>query len=66
MAKTEEHLKSSITVLKPQGTAVTLFLPQSLHGYLRNLAAEHERSLSGELRWVLKRYSEDPTAFDGG
>jgi hypothetical protein len=63
MAKAEEHLKSSIMVLKPQGTSMTIFLPQGIHDYLRNLAAEHERSLSGEVRWVLKRYSEDPTAF---
>jgi hypothetical protein len=63
MAKAEEHLKSSITVLKPQGTSMTIFLPQGIHNYLRNLAAEHERSLSGEVRWVLKRYSEDPTAL---
>ena len=63
MATKAEHLKSSMTVLKPQGTAVTIHLPQSLHEFLRNLAGEHERSLSGELRWVLKRYSEDPGAF---
>jgi hypothetical protein len=64
VAKTEEHLKSTVALLKPRGVAITVFVPESLHGYLRNLAAEHERSLSGELRWVLKRYSEDPAAFD--
>ena len=63
MAKTAESLKSPVSVLKPQGTAVTIHLPSSLHEYLRALAAEHERSLSGELRWVLKRYSDDPQAF---
>jgi hypothetical protein len=63
MAKPAEHLESPVTVLKPQGTSMTIFLPQGIHEYLRNLAAEHERSLSREVRWVLKRYSEDPQAF---
>ena len=42
---------------------MTVFVPESLHEFLRDLAAEHERSLSGELRWILKSYSEDPAAF---
>jgi hypothetical protein len=63
MAKPAESLENPVTVLKPQGTSMTIFLPQGIHEYLRNLAAEHERSLSGEVRWVLKRYSEDPQAF---
>lgn len=63
MAETAEHLKSSIRVLKPRGVAMTVFVPESLHEFLRDLAAEHERSLSGELRWILKSYSEDPAAF---
>ena len=63
MAESAESLKNSVTVIKPQVTAATIHLPSSLHEYLRGLAAEHERSLSGELRWVLKRYSDDPQAF---
>lgn len=43
---------------------MTVFLPEGVHEHLRNLAAQNERSLSGEVRWVLKRYSEDPAAFD--
>ena len=43
---------------------MTVFLPQGVHEHLRSLAAQNERSLSGEVRWILKRYSDDPTAFD--
>ncbi len=64
MAKTEERPQSPVTVLKPRGTPMTVFLPQGVHEHLRSLAAQNERSLSGEVRWVLKRYSDDPTAFD--
>jgi len=64
MAQTAEHLKSPLTVLKPQGVPVTVFLPQGIHEHLRNLAAQNERSLSGEVRWVLKRYSEYPESLN--
>jgi hypothetical protein len=40
-------------------------IPQDVHDSLRALAAANERSLSGEVRWVLKRYSEDPELLDG-
>lgn len=64
MAKTANHLQSPVSVIRPRGTAMTVFLPEGVHEHLRNLAAQNERSLSGEVRWVLKRYSEDPAAFD--
>ena len=66
MVKPAEHLESPVTLLKPRGVAITIFLPQSIHEHLKNLAVQNERSLSGEARWALKSYCEDPTAFDGG
>ena len=64
MAKTANHLQSPVSVIKPRGTAMTVSLPVDVHEHLRGLAAQNERSLSGEIRWVLKRYSDDPAAFD--
>ena len=64
MAKPEEHLKSPVTLLKSRGVAITVFLPQGIHEHLKNLAVQNERSLSGEARWALKSYCEDPAAFD--
>ena len=63
MAQTEEHLQSPVTVLKRRGTPMTVFLSEGVHEHLRGLAAQNERSLSGEVRWVLKRYCDDPQAF---
>jgi hypothetical protein len=44
---------------------MTVFLSQDVHQSLRALAATNERSLSGEVRWALKRYSEDPELLHG-
>ena len=44
---------------------MTIVLPEAIHESLRALAATNERSLSGEIRWALKRYSEDPETFGG-
>ena len=43
---------------------MTVFLPQAVHERLKNLAVQDERSLSAQVRWVLKRYSDYPAAFD--
>ena len=60
MATTEEHLESRVTIMKPRTRPLTVFVPESTHDSLRSLAAEHERSLSAEVRWLLRRYVEDP------
>jgi len=44
--------------------AITITLAPDVRDSLRALAQEHERSLSGELRWILRRYAEDPERFD--
>lgn len=49
-----------MTVLKPRTKPLTVFIPESVHENLRTLAAEHERSVSAEVRWLLRRYVEDP------
>lgn len=64
MAKTAEHLESPVTLLKPRGVAMTVFLPQAVHERLKNLAVQDERSLSAQVRWILRRYSDYPAAFD--
>jgi len=60
MSKTAEHLESRVTIMKPRTRPVTIFLPEVTHEALRSLAAEHERSMSAELRWLIRRYVEDP------
>ena len=50
--------------MKPRTRPVTVFVPEAVHEDLRNMAAEHERSLSAEVRWLLRRYINDPTVFD--
>jgi hypothetical protein len=63
--KTAEHLKSSMTVLEPRrGQAVTIRLSEGVHASLQALAAENERSVSAEIRWVLRRYSEYPESLN--
>lgn len=64
MATTAEHLKSQVTLLKSKGVALTVFLPPGIHAHLKDLADQNERSLSGEIRWVLKRYSEYPESLN--
>lgn len=64
MAKTAEHLESPVTVLKPRGAAMTVFLPPIIHEHLKDLAVQDERSLSAQVRWVLKKYCDYPAAFD--
>lgn len=43
---------------------ITISLAPDVRDSLRALAQEHERSLSGELRWILRRYAEDPERFE--
>jgi hypothetical protein len=62
--KTAEHLENSTNMLKQSSRAVTVFLPQDVDESLRGLASQKERSLSGEIRYVLKRYTEDPYNFE--
>jgi hypothetical protein len=64
VAKTTEHLENSANVPKQSSRPVTIFLPQDIHENLRSLAAQNERSLSGEVRYVLRKYTEDPYCFD--
>ena len=60
MSTTAEHLDSPVTIMKPRTRAVTIFLPEVIHEDLRSLAAEHERSMSAELRWLIRQYVESP------
>lgn len=60
MSKSAEHLDSPVTILKPRSRPVTFFIPEQTREALRNLASEHERSMSAELRWLVRRYTEDP------
>ncbi len=64
MATTTEHLENSTNVQKQSSRPVTIFLPQDVHESLRGLASQNERSMSGEIRYVLKKYTEDPYSFD--
>ena len=65
MAKAAEHLKGSMTVLQPQrGQAITIRLSEGVHESLQALAAANERSVSGEIRWALRRYSEYPESLN--
>jgi hypothetical protein len=56
-------LENSTNVLKQSSRPVTIFWPQALHQSLRGLASQNERSLTGEIRYVLKKYTEDPYSF---
>jgi hypothetical protein len=60
MSTTAEHLESPVTIMKPRTRPLTVFVPESVHENLRTLAAEHERSLSAEVRWLLRQYVESP------
>jgi hypothetical protein len=42
---------------------VTVVLPETVYRGLKELAAEHERSLAAELRWSAKQYVEDPVVY---
>ena len=65
MAKAAEHLKGSMTVLQPRrGQAITIRLSEGVHESLRALAEANERSVSGEIRWALRRYSEYPESLN--
>jgi hypothetical protein len=56
-------MRGSITVPERRSRPVTVFLDVSLLEALRAVAAENERSMSGELRHLVRRYVEDPEAF---
>jgi hypothetical protein len=60
MATTQEHIESSMTVLKPRTKPLTVFVPVGTLDALRSLAADHERSVSAEVRWLLRQYVESP------
>jgi hypothetical protein len=46
--------------MEDQGVVnVTYRMPKALHEQLRKFAQEDERSLSGEIIWILKRYVEE-------
>ena len=64
MATNANQLQSPVSVIKPRGQVLTIRLPQGIHERLKNLAVQDERSLSAQVRWVLKRYSDYPAAFD--
>ncbi|CAN5743767.1 hypothetical protein BH18ACT15_BH18ACT15_11920 [soil metagenome] len=44
---------------------LTVRLSKSVHRALVELAQEHERSLAGEVRHLLRRYTDDPDSFVG-
>jgi hypothetical protein len=57
-----------VTTLAPEDQAqraVTIFLPIETHQALRDLARDNERSLSAELRYIVKRYVDAPEDFGG-
>ncbi len=49
-----------MTVLKPRTKPLTVFVPVATLDALRSLAADHERSVSAEVRWLLRQYVESP------
>jgi hypothetical protein len=42
---------------------VTVFLPQDVHETLRELASQNERSVSAEIRYLIRKYTSDPYTF---
>ncbi len=42
---------------------MTVFLDENLLEGLRAVAAENERSMSGEIRHLIRRYIDDPEVF---
>jgi plasmid stability protein len=57
-----------ITTLAPEEQdtrALTVFLPADVHEGLREVARQNERSLSAEVRHLLRRYVESPEDFGG-
>jgi hypothetical protein len=63
VAKTAGHLRSPVTGLKQSSRAVTVFLPQDVHETLRELASQNERSVSAEIRYLIRKYTSDPYTF---
>jgi hypothetical protein len=63
MRNTAEDLSGSVTVLERRSRPVTVFLDESLLEGLREVASQNERSMSGEIRHLIRRYIEDPDAF---
>ena len=63
MHGTVEDLDHPQAVLKRKSRPLTVFLDESLLEALREVAAGHERSMSGELRHLVRRYIDDPEAF---
>jgi hypothetical protein len=65
MRSTAEHLNGSVAVLERRSRPVTVFLDAHLLEGLKQVAAENERSMSGEIRHLIRRYIDDPEAFSG-
>jgi hypothetical protein len=56
MVETAQHLRSATADLQQSSRAVTIFLPPDLHADLQGLAKENERSLSAQIRFLVKEY----------
>jgi hypothetical protein len=63
MSEPAEHHGNPKSLLKPRGKAVTVFIPEEVHKDLRELAAVNERSVSAEIRYLVRRYTEEPDSF---
>ena len=62
-----KHLRSAIPTpaAATRGKALTVRLPEDALERLKELAVEHERSLAAEVRYLLRRYADDPESFGG-
>jgi hypothetical protein len=63
MSRTAEDLRRPAVVPKRRSRPVTVFLDEDLLEGLRAVADENERSMSGEIRHLIRRYIDDPEAF---
>jgi hypothetical protein len=63
MSDTAEAMNGRVAVLERRSRPVTVFLDASLLEAFRAVAAQNERSMSGELRHLIRRYVECPEAF---
>jgi hypothetical protein len=63
VSNTAEDMRGSVTEPQRRSRPVTVFLDVGLLEALRAVAAENERSMSGELRHLIRRYVDDPEAF---
>lgn len=49
-----------------RGRHLSVTLAPELHKALAELADDHERSVAGEVRYIIRRISEDPQLLEGG